>query len=149
MRVPPWFALESAYDQTPLAQRICGRSITHIGIGDQAKAVANLPTPKSASKGRPEPASPAAQQNGRALQMRCRFCSAESHSLSSAGSEDQVQKRHNPCRSKGYDADRRQLALADKSGGGGNRTRRPTATRHCKVRCFMNSRMAWQRIGSG
>jgi len=38
---------------------------THIGINDQAKAVAKLPAPK----GRPEPATPITHQNGRALQI--------------------------------------------------------------------------------
>ncbi len=84
---------------------------THIGIKDQAKAVANLPAPK----GRPaEPASRAAQQNGSALQMRCKFCIAESHSVTFSGNGDDVQKRQNPWHAKGFDNDRRQLSPTGK-----------------------------------
>jgi hypothetical protein len=84
---------------------------THIGIKDQAKAVANLPAPK----GRPAlPASPAAHRNGSALQMRCKFCSAESPSVTFPGNGDDLQKRENPCRGKGSGVDRRQLATGVK-----------------------------------
>ena len=79
---------------------------THIGMDDRAKAVANLPSPK----GWPAPASDAASSKDRALQMRCMFCGAEGHPLSSAGNGDTLRKRENPCRSKGLVADRRQLA---------------------------------------
>jgi site-specific recombinase XerD len=84
---------------------------THIGIKDQAKAVANLPAPK----GRPaEPATPTEHRNGSALQMRCRFCSAESRSVTFPGNGDVVLKRENPCRSKGSGVDRRQVSSPDK-----------------------------------
>ncbi len=72
---------------------------THIGIGDQAKAVANLPSAKQA-------AIPAES----ALQMRCIFGGAEGHSVSSAGTEGQVQKRQNPRSRKGFGVDRRSLS---------------------------------------
>jgi len=80
---------------------------THIGIADQAKAVANLPSAQNPNK-------PATPESKRALQMRCIFCSAEGHSVSSDGKEANVQKRQNPCHSKGFDADRRPLATAGK-----------------------------------
>ncbi len=80
---------------------------THIGMADQAKAIANLPSAQIPDK-------PATPQSKRALQMRCIFCSAEGHSVSSDGKEANIQKRQNPCHSKGFDADRRQLATAGK-----------------------------------
>lgn len=78
---------------------------THIGLGDQAKALANLPSPKWA-----EPASGAAPDGEAALHMRCSFCSAESHSVTFAGSEEVNPKRRNPCGCKGFDADRRSVS---------------------------------------
>jgi len=52
---------------------------THIGIGDQAKAVAKLPTPKADEKAKSRPA----PHGGRALQMRCKPGGAERHSAAS------------------------------------------------------------------
>lgn len=49
-----------------------------------------------------------------ALQMRCTFCSARGHSVSSAGEEESSQKRLNPCGCKGLGNDRRQLTKAGK-----------------------------------
>ena len=83
---------------------------THIGLSDQAKAVANLPSPQR----RPEPAALAAPRNPSALQMRCTFCGAKGHGMTSPDSEEALQKRVNPCRGKGFDADCRQLATSDK-----------------------------------
>jgi integrase len=81
---------------------------THIGIADQAKAVANLPAPK----GRRE--KPAASAAPSALHMRCRFCSADSRSVTVDGTQPTDKKSENPCRGKGYVADRRQLAVTGK-----------------------------------
>ncbi len=78
---------------------------THIGLGDQAKALANLPSPKRA-----EPASGAARGDEAALHMRCSFCSAEGHSVSPAVSNPADPKRRNPCGCKGFDADRRSMS---------------------------------------
>lgn len=75
---------------------------THIGLGDQAKALANLPSPK-----RVEPASPTKSEEDAALHMRCSFCSAESQSVTFAGGDPADPKRQNPCGDKGFDADRR------------------------------------------
>ncbi|MCO6042665.1 tyrosine-type recombinase/integrase [Aeoliella sp. ICT_H6.2] len=83
---------------------------THIGLSDQAKAVANLPTPQR----RVEPATLAALPKSGALQMRCTFCGAKGHGMTSSDTEENLQKRVNPCRGKGFDADRRQLATSDK-----------------------------------
>ena len=83
---------------------------THIGIGDQAKAVANLPAPK----GRPEPTTSATTEKASALQMRCIFCSAGSHSVTFPGNGEKVQKRQNPCRGKGSDTSRRHLSSGGK-----------------------------------
>jgi hypothetical protein len=46
--------------------------------------------------------------------MRFIFCSADSHSVTFAGNNDEVQKRQNPCRGKGFDNDRRQVSSPDK-----------------------------------
>jgi integrase/recombinase XerD len=112
---------------------------THIGIKDQAKAVANLPTPK----GRPvEPASRAAQRNGSALQMRCKFCSAESHSVTSAGNGREVQKRQNPWPAKGSDTSRRHLSSGGKVEAAGiepaSRNRSTNAST-CVVDCLFST----------
>lgn len=94
---------------------------THIGIGDQAKAVANLPAPKLAEK----PTSPDAKRKDLALQMRCKFCSADSHPLTFAGTDDEVHKRENPFRSKGYVASCRQLAVTGTMAEAGIEPARP------------------------
>lgn len=83
---------------------------THIGIADQARAVANLPTPKRPA----EPASSAAPQKAAALHMRCSFCSANGQSVTFAGTGHSPQKRQNPCQGKGFDNVRRQSSSADK-----------------------------------
>ncbi len=82
---------------------------THIGIDDQAKAVAKLPTPRR----RVEPASHAAPENDPALQMRCIFCGCASHAVTFDGTEGKVQKRVNPRRSKGLDAVSQPLSQVD------------------------------------
>ena len=78
---------------------------THIGITEQARAVANLPAPKL-----PEPAASAAQVQEPALHGRCKNCSAAGHSVSPIGNYRSVQKRLNPCDSKGLVTDRRRLS---------------------------------------
>lgn len=83
---------------------------THIGIDDQAKAVAKLPTPRR----RVEPAADAAPENDPALQMRCIFCGCASHAVTFDGTDDDLQKRENPCGGKGFDASGHPLATSDK-----------------------------------
>ena len=63
----------------------------HIGIEDQARALASLPTS--------------------ALQMRCISGGSERLSVSSGVAPTQIRKRRNPCGGKGFDAIRRQLAM--------------------------------------
>src|SRR6185437_8175956 len=74
---------------------------THIGIDDQAKAVANLPSPKlnPIAAGEDRKITPA-------LHGRCIFCSAEGHSVSLAGNDGARTERENPCSRKGFVADR-------------------------------------------
>ena len=79
---------------------------THIGLNDQAKAVANLPAPKT----NPQPATNAARPPAAALHGRCIFGGSEGHSVASLGSEDSDPKRQNPCRSKGFVNDRHRLS---------------------------------------
>jgi site-specific recombinase XerD len=79
---------------------------THIGLNDQAKAVAKLPAPK----GREKSAGDTAKAEDSALHMRCSLCSARGHRLSSNGNSHTVQKRQNPWDAKGFGNDRRQLA---------------------------------------
>ncbi len=83
---------------------------THIGIGDQARAVANLPTPKMNPK-TPATAMPSQEH---ALHGRCISGVSERQSRSLAGTEPSDQKRQNPCVCKGFDAARRQLATGGK-----------------------------------
>jgi integrase len=87
---------------------------THIGIDDQAKAVANLPSPKT------DPKAPSKRKpKGAALQMRCILGGAEGQSASPADNAQVAPKSENPCQCKGLVADRRQLATADKAEGMG------------------------------
>lgn len=79
---------------------------THIGIEDQARALASIPTPK------PVTSSTAPQSS--ALQMRCISGVAGSQSVSADGKGRSTKKRDNPCQGKGYDADRRQLSPTGK-----------------------------------
>jgi integrase-like protein len=88
---------------------------THIGIEDQAKAVANLPMPKQSPKGKPT----AKAGKNAALHGRCISGGAGRHSVSPDGDEPANQKRENPCAGKGFGADRRQLSPSDKAEGMG------------------------------
>ena len=72
---------------------------THIGIDDQARAVAKLPAA--------------------ALQMRCISGGAEGHSVSPPGSRSAAKKGQNPCRHKGLVIERRQLSPAVRAEGTG------------------------------
>ena len=83
---------------------------THIGIDDQAKAVAKLPTPRR----RVEPAADAAPEDDPALQMRCISCGCASHAVTFDGTGDDLQKRENPCGCKGFDASGHSLATSGK-----------------------------------
>ncbi|MBL8827913.1 MAG: site-specific integrase [Planctomycetaceae bacterium] len=65
---------------------------THIGIGDQARAVGNLPMPGASPKG---PISAESHQEP-ALQMRCISGGAEGHSMASHGTEFPNDERLNP-----------------------------------------------------
>jgi integrase len=78
---------------------------THIGLDDQAKAVANLPAPKR------EKADPAARS---ALHGRCIFGGAARLSVSSGGTEVSGPKRQNPRSRKGFDARCRPLSANGK-----------------------------------
>jgi hypothetical protein len=77
---------------------------THIGLADQAKAVANLPAPK------PAKVAPLEGDRKAALQMRCRFCSAKGQSVATADKNGEAQKRQNPWRTKGSGKNRRQVS---------------------------------------
>lgn len=79
---------------------------THIGIDDQAKAVANLPAPKRDAT----PAPNVAPDDDSVLQIRCIFGGSDGQSVSSHGNGHAHQKRQNPRSRKGFDVDRRPLA---------------------------------------
>jgi len=83
----------------------------HIGIADQAKAVANLPAPQH----RCESATIATSKDDGALHGRCISGDVESQSVSLDGTDASGQKRQNPCTGKGFDADRRQLSSTGKA----------------------------------
>lgn len=84
---------------------------THIGMEDQAKALASLPAPF--------PPAPELQTEQPALQMRCISCSARGHFVSPIGTNPYVRKRQNPCRSKGFGTIWRSLSTPDKVEAGG------------------------------
>ncbi len=76
---------------------------THIGINDQARAIAALPVvqqtvPAAADTPR------AVSEPDAALQMRCISGGSEGHSVSLNGNEGTDQKRQNPRHCKGFDA---------------------------------------------
>ncbi len=75
---------------------------THIGIQDQARALASLPTPSM----HPQPAADAAPPEGSALQMRCTLGGTPRHSValkkSGKGAKNDESPNKNPCRSRGY-----------------------------------------------
>ena len=77
----------------------------HIGLDDQAKAVANLPSPKR------DAAEPAPES---ALHGRCNFGGAVRLSVSLDGNSATGQKRQNPRSRKGFDARCRPLATNGK-----------------------------------
>ncbi len=78
---------------------------THIGIGDQARALANLPTLRT----NPEHVAKSEAKENVALHGRCISSGAEGYSVSAVGSDKPGQERQNPRGDKGFDADRRQL----------------------------------------
>jgi hypothetical protein len=83
---------------------------THIGIGDQAKAIAHLPAPRNGD---------AVDKNTApfqttALHGRCIFGGAEGHSVSTNGTGALAPKRQNSCNRTGFGVDRRRLSTTDK-----------------------------------
>lgn len=79
---------------------------THVGIEDQARALAALPAPKADSS----------DDNGQSsvLQMRCISGDSDRHSVSSDGVVSPAPKRQNPCQSKGFVTDRHRLSPGGK-----------------------------------
>jgi integrase len=83
---------------------------THIGIEDQARAVASLPTPGD----QPQPAADTAMADESLLQMCGISGGFESQAVTIAGNESDVHQYKNPCRSKGYVVAGHQVASDDK-----------------------------------
>ena len=83
---------------------------THVGIADRAKAVANLPTPRSGK----EPASFAAQPANLALHGRCISGGFGCPERSSADAEANPKNDITPCVDKGFVADRRRVSSGGK-----------------------------------
>ena len=83
---------------------------THIGIADQARAVANLPTPKLNPK---QPAIPSGESTV-ALHGRCSLGGAEVQAVATTGNAEVTGTRKNPRRSKGFDSARREMSSNDK-----------------------------------
>jgi site-specific recombinase XerD len=88
---------------------------THIGIQDQAKAVASLPTPGHAPK--LNPTAPSRKQG--ALQMRCISGGFGCPSLSKHGTGSSRDVNGNPNTSKGFVVARRSAAIIGKAEGTG------------------------------
>jgi site-specific recombinase XerD len=101
---------------------------THIGIDDQARAIGNLPTPK----GRLEAVAHETHAEDSALQMRCIFCCAKGHPVTSNGSEPSVQKRQNPWPAKGSDANSRRLSFPGKVEAAGIEPDQSFPRHHCQ-----------------
>src|SRR5690606_6613917 len=99
----------------PEAQRLARHSdvrltmrYTHIGIQDQAKAVANLPSPKrKLDQAR-------AKGGADALQMRCISGVFDGQSVSQSGKTADPGNEENPCRSNGFGQSCHLLATGDK-----------------------------------
>lgn len=76
---------------------------THIGINDQARAIAALRLVKAEIPVAPDTPRAASAPEA-ALQMRCISGGSEGHPVSTDGSEASDQKRQNPRHCKGFDA---------------------------------------------
>ena len=81
---------------------------THIGLEDQSKAVAGLRLPLPVQQ---NPVPTDETSDGGALQMRCIFCSAAGHSLTSPDTGEVPELNENPGVSRGYVATCHQVAL--------------------------------------
>jgi len=88
---------------------------THIGIDDQAKAVGNLPIPKTS----PKPHEAAKPGEDAALQMRCISGGAALQSVSSRGTNESADSRHNPKQDRGFGTNCHRLSLAVKTNSAG------------------------------
>jgi site-specific recombinase XerD len=84
---------------------------THIGINDQAKAVANLPSALAVPARKPE--------SKAALQVRCNLRGASCQSPSSVGKDKPMPKRRNSRNAKGFDKNSRPLASVVRAEGMG------------------------------
>ena len=104
---------------------------THIGIQDQAKAVANLPAPPEMDVNNPT----ARRSRGRrALHGRCTLGGAEGHALAIDGNAPNQDPQLNPFCSKGLVVDRRQLASVVKAEGTGLEPATGFPARHFQCR---------------
>jgi hypothetical protein len=86
---------------------------THIGMKDQARAVAALPNPNSRK------APTAKVSSDAALHGRCTSDGAKGQSVASNGNEGTAAKRQNPCVSKGFGVVCHRLSLGDAIGATG------------------------------
>jgi hypothetical protein len=75
---------------------------THIGINDQARAIAALPVLQQATLVAADTPRAATAPEA-ALQMRCISGGSEGHSMSLDGNQASDQKRQNPRSCKGFD----------------------------------------------
>jgi site-specific recombinase XerD len=89
---------------------------THIGIEDQAKAVARLPTPRYSPN--VNPAAPPTRQPG-ALQMRCISGGVGCPSVSKDGTSAHADESQNPFGHKGFGVRSRNASLSVKAEGTG------------------------------
>lgn len=99
---------------------------THIGLGDQARAVAKLPTP--------------------ALQMRCISGVPEGHSVATPGNGSEAKERRNPCRGKGFGNECRPLSIHDKLEAGGIEP--PSCDPSDKASTCVDCRLSFASAGS-
>jgi site-specific recombinase XerD len=92
---------------------------THIGIDDQAKAIGNLPVPKSSPKASAKAEPPGKPGQDAALQMRCISGGAKGRRVTPNGTEGGRKNGHNPLRSNGFGSSCRRLSLVGKAEGKG------------------------------
>lgn len=84
---------------------------THIGLEDQAKAVSAIPTPLAAPKPAKDESAPSDDSGQRMGSASVGFDGhSVSPTVSEGGGEADPQKRQNPCRGKGFDADCQELS---------------------------------------
>ena len=123
---------------------------THIGLEDQARALAGLPVPQAAGGKRAENwqrtgSGLAAEQAALVVSRRHRVALNRMRTMSPRMTKTLAKARVTSL----FVTESHPLATMVKSGGGGNRTRKTQAIPHWKTRGLPHRMRGWQRTGSG